>query len=119
MDKTVAVQTKEEFAKALEQPAKENDAPAHIRIESIEMPPAPPNDVPFSEAVQPATDAPVGETVKPTEARLPMTLPALRQSNPRMSVPGTQWRAGKKIMPNAKCPCGSGKKYKKCCSSGC
>jgi len=24
-------------------------------------------------------------------------------------------RSGKKVMPNDPCPCGSGKKYKKCC----
>ena len=30
-------------------------------------------------------------------------------------VSGTVVREGKKIYPNDPCPCGSGKKYKKCC----
>ncbi|WP_291426742.1 SEC-C metal-binding domain-containing protein [Deinococcus sp.] len=38
-----------------------------------------------------------------------------------MSVPQTGRptirREGKKILPNAPCPCGSGKKYKKCCGA--
>jgi len=28
---------------------------------------------------------------------------------------GSQLKAGKRTLPNDKCPCGSGKKYKKCC----
>lgn len=103
--------------------------PAHVRVETI-FPEEPPpqnddfrKDTPPPQAdVKPATDAPVGgETVKLTEARLPATLPfisgatGLKQSPTRMSVPGTQWRSGKKTMPNDKCPCGSGKKHKKCC----
>ena len=28
---------------------------------------------------------------------------------------GAAKKKAKKIKPNAKCPCGSGKKYKKCC----
>ena len=30
-------------------------------------------------------------------------------------ISGTVKREGKKIYPNDPCPCGSGKKYKKCC----
>jgi preprotein translocase subunit SecA len=31
------------------------------------------------------------------------------------ATPKTVKRAGKKVQPNDPCPCGSGKKYKKCC----
>lgn len=30
---------------------------------------------------------------------------------------GTIKHDGQKLMPNQKCPCGSGKKYKKCCQN--
>jgi uncharacterized protein YecA (UPF0149 family) len=30
---------------------------------------------------------------------------------------GTVRRVGPKVPPNASCPCGSGKKYKRCCSA--
>ncbi len=33
-------------------------------------------------------------------------------------VQGTIVKAGKKVYPNDPCPCGSGKKYKKCCGRG-
>jgi len=33
----------------------------------------------------------------------------------RSSVPGVKWRAAKEPRPNDRCPCGSGKKHKKCC----
>lgn len=33
------------------------------------------------------------------------------------TYPGTVRRAAPKVSPNAPCPCGSGKKYKRCCSA--
>ncbi|MCR4397996.1 MAG: preprotein translocase subunit SecA [Firmicutes bacterium] len=53
------------------------------------------------------------EVVRPAE-------PARRAAGPLRPVPGagapvTQVRRGKKIGRNDPCPCGSGKKYKKCC----
>jgi len=55
-----------------------------------------------------AEDMETGETVEldpvPPEAWDPI-------------FPSTQLTAEKVIPPNAKCPCGSGKKYKKCCAN--
>ena len=38
-----------------------------------------------------------------------MTLSNSNDYNPR------EWKSEKKVRPNDKCNCGSGKKYKKCC----
>ena len=38
------------------------------------------------------------------------------QSHSESTQPGTVRRAAPKIQPNTPCPCGSGKKYKRCCA---
>lgn len=42
----------------------------------------------------------------------------LMSNRGRSMVPVSPVRRGKKIGPNKQCPCGSGKKYKKCCGRG-
>lgn len=37
---------------------------------------------------------------------------AMRPRNPKNPI---EWVSGKKVGPNGRCPCGSGKKHKKCC----
>ena len=57
------------------------------------------------------------ESVEVTETFLPITEQSLFGSEEK-NPPFTQRRfAGKKIGRNNPCPCGSGKKYKKCCGS--
>ncbi|MCX6348844.1 MAG: SEC-C metal-binding domain-containing protein [Candidatus Aureabacteria bacterium] len=41
--------------------------------------------------------------------------PGAPPSEPPPSAPVTYKRDGAKVGPNDPCPCGSGKKYKKCC----
>jgi hypothetical protein len=58
------------------------------------------------------------------KSKLPRNLPAVDRQGVGAVMPGstninpmnpTQWTSEKKVRPNEKCPCGSGKKYKKCC----
>ena len=39
----------------------------------------------------------------------------LGELQPQLSAMGIPVELGKKVYPNDPCPCGSGKKYKKCC----
>ena len=51
-------------------------------------------------------------TIPVTEA------PKIPDRSPGEGVTKTVSAAGGKIAKNAKCPCGSGKKYKQCCGKG-
>ena len=59
----------------------------------------------------------------PTLEQLPQVLGKVRASHPPMpgpsddDVPAPTIRHSRKVGRNAPCPCGSGKKYKKCCGS--
>ncbi len=58
-----------------------------------------------------------GESLEAAQAELPILIHELFESSPHGSLrnDGAYKHAGKKIGRNDPCPCGSGKKYKKCC----
>ena len=56
------------------------------------------------------------EVSRAEQAAAPVTVaPAMPSFVPMVNTPAVNMQPKKKVYPNDPCPCGSGKKYKKCC----